>query len=191
MTVSSFSSVAITPRRLVSFSIQRPSRCYDAIRRSGRFNIHVLRSNLEAARLAKYFSEPRRLLPGETDVGFSPLDLYKHTGASTVGGWERTWDAMRGSRAVPDSPGRTQQPMGNPGCVPLLLSDGVLFTLRCVVAQSGTAGSGHIHLDQTTILIGEVLDCQLGDDDVYHPKETALTHASQNYHKLGEHLVTP
>lgn len=189
MTVSSFSSVAIQPRRLISFSIQRPSRCYDAIRRSGRFNIHVLRSSLEGARLAKYFSEPRRLAPGEPDKGFDPLDLYQNTGTSTTGKWDGTWDQMRGSRSVPDSPERTQTPMGTRDCVPRLCSDGVLYTLRCAMAQSDTAGSGHIHLDQTTILIGEVLDCQPGDSQGCHAKETALMHACQHYHKLGEHFA--
>lgn len=190
MTVSSFTSVALQPRRLISFNIQRPSRCYDAIRRSGRFNIHVLRANPSGARLAKYFSQP--LPPGKLVAqGFNAPHLYGNTGAQIKGNWNDIWFKMRASPTIPDSPERTQKPMGEPDCVPILRSDGVLYVLRCVLAQCDGAGSGLIDADQASILIGEVLDAKISNDQEYSPQESSLVYATQRYQALGESFPTP
>lgn len=56
MTMSSFTSLALTPTPVVSFNIATPSRTYDAVAASRRFNIHVLADDVAGARVADYLT---------------------------------------------------------------------------------------------------------------------------------------
>ncbi|KEZ46662.1 Flavin reductase like domain-containing protein [Scedosporium apiospermum] len=56
MTMSSLTSLSISPTPLVSFNIKKPSRTLDALRSSGRFNVHVLRDDVRGSRIAEWFS---------------------------------------------------------------------------------------------------------------------------------------
>ncbi|KFY72430.1 hypothetical protein V499_07437 [Pseudogymnoascus sp. VKM F-103] len=57
MTVSSFSTVTLTPTPIISFNIRRPSRTLDAIRQSRQFLIHVLSATEAGANVAHGFTK--------------------------------------------------------------------------------------------------------------------------------------
>jgi flavin reductase (DIM6/NTAB) family NADH-FMN oxidoreductase RutF len=52
MTMSSFTSLALTPTPVVSFNIATPSRTFDAVKASRRFNVHVLADDASGAKVA-------------------------------------------------------------------------------------------------------------------------------------------
>ena len=56
MTMSSFTSLSMSPAPLVSFNIATPSRTLDAISASGRFNIHIMAGDAKGAALADRFT---------------------------------------------------------------------------------------------------------------------------------------
>ncbi|KKA28197.1 hypothetical protein TD95_003317 [Thielaviopsis punctulata] len=56
MTMSSFTSLALAPRPLVTFNVKAPSSTLDAIIASRTFNIHVLSADAQGARVAEWFT---------------------------------------------------------------------------------------------------------------------------------------
>ncbi|KAG5925424.1 hypothetical protein E4U42_004301 [Claviceps africana] len=56
MTMSSFTSLTLSPMPLVSFNIATPSRTLDAIVASREFNIHVLAGDASGAAVAEHFT---------------------------------------------------------------------------------------------------------------------------------------
>ncbi|KAI9872521.1 MAG: hypothetical protein M1830_001520 [Pleopsidium flavum] len=57
MTVSSFNTVTLEPDVIVSFNVRQPSSTYDAIKASGRFDVHVLDGSPLGAAIAERFSQ--------------------------------------------------------------------------------------------------------------------------------------
>jgi flavin reductase (DIM6/NTAB) family NADH-FMN oxidoreductase RutF len=58
MTVSSLTSVCVTPVPVISFNIKLPSLTYSTIRKGGYFLAHLLTTSREAAELAQRFTQP-------------------------------------------------------------------------------------------------------------------------------------
>ena len=56
MTMSSFTSLTLSPTPLVTFNIAAPSRTLDAITSSGKFNVHVLAGDPNGAAVASHFT---------------------------------------------------------------------------------------------------------------------------------------
>jgi len=59
MTVSSFNTVCLEPKVIVSFNIKRPSATYEAIEASGQFNVHLINSTSQGAAIAELFATGR------------------------------------------------------------------------------------------------------------------------------------
>lgn len=57
MTMSSFTSLTLSPTPLVTFNILAPSRTLDAIVSSGRFNVHVLAGDPRGVAVASHFTK--------------------------------------------------------------------------------------------------------------------------------------
>lgn len=57
MTMSSFTSLALMPTPVVSFNIATPSRTFDAVEASRKFNIHILADDVEGAKVADLLSK--------------------------------------------------------------------------------------------------------------------------------------
>lgn len=57
MTVSSFTTLTLTPVPIVTFNIRRPSQTLDAIRVSSKFCVHILSATREGARVADVFTK--------------------------------------------------------------------------------------------------------------------------------------
>lgn len=65
MTMSSFTSLALSPVPIVTFNVALPSRTLDAISASGRFNIHILSGDGPGAAVADRFAKGNQ----EKDIG--------------------------------------------------------------------------------------------------------------------------
>jgi flavin reductase (DIM6/NTAB) family NADH-FMN oxidoreductase RutF len=57
MTVSSFTTLTLTPTPIITFNIRRPSRTLDAIRESRQFLIHILSATESGAKVAHSFTQ--------------------------------------------------------------------------------------------------------------------------------------
>jgi flavin reductase (DIM6/NTAB) family NADH-FMN oxidoreductase RutF len=57
MTMSSFTSLALTPTPVVSFNIATPSRTFDAVEATRRFNVHILADDVSGARIADWLAK--------------------------------------------------------------------------------------------------------------------------------------
>lgn len=57
MTMSSFTSLTLTPTPLITFNVRTPSRTLDAIASSGYFNIHVLAGDERGKVVADQFTQ--------------------------------------------------------------------------------------------------------------------------------------
>ncbi|KAL4881594.1 flavin reductase like domain-containing protein [Aspergillus karnatakaensis] len=57
MTVSSFNTVTLTPYPIISFNVRRPSETLNALLHSGRFLVHLLSPEKNAAALARDFAK--------------------------------------------------------------------------------------------------------------------------------------
>ncbi|EFY92007.1 putative oxidoreductase [Metarhizium acridum CQMa 102] len=73
MTMSSFTSLTLSPTPLVSFNIATPSRTLDAITSSKEFNIHVLASDESGAAVADHFTR------GNMDGVFDTMEGATYT----------------------------------------------------------------------------------------------------------------
>ena len=64
MTVSSFSTVTLTPHPVISFNVRRPSETLNALLASRRFLVHLLAPGPATATLARDFSKGNTTLAG-------------------------------------------------------------------------------------------------------------------------------
>ncbi|KAK4453680.1 flavin reductase like domain-containing protein [Podospora aff. communis PSN243] len=78
MTMSSFTSLALSPTPVISFNISVPSRTYDAVEATRRFNIHILADDVNGARIADWLAKGnaggRKVFEGleeECECGFT------------------------------------------------------------------------------------------------------------------------
>lgn len=199
MTVSSFSSVTLDPRPTVTFSITKPSRTYDAIANSRRFNIHVLCDDENGARLAHHFTKGNAPTPGASHNLFN-FDKFPGLNIQLSHGredWEKSWQKMLAeapSSAI-SKPSSLNNTKGTASGVPCLQGDAVLYVLRCVVAPKpeGPNGGGLIDVGGSAIIVGEIEDfIHKGDATEIGPTPPhdamSLTYAHQEYRKMGEKL---
>ncbi|KAJ4856491.1 flavin reductase like domain-containing protein [Trichoderma breve] len=100
MTMSSFTSLTLSPTPLISFNIATPSRTLDAIIESRHFNIHIMSGDELGVQVADRFTR------GNTDDVFDGLeyDTSKTDGAPLLRG-EGIMYALR-CRLLPDEPTR-------------------------------------------------------------------------------------
>ena len=86
MTVSSFTTVTLNPVPIVSFNIRLPSTTYQAIKKRGRFKIHVLAADERGAFVADLFTR------GDAKAAFREL-------ARRFDGWDNG-DVLNGPRLI-------------------------------------------------------------------------------------------
>ncbi|KAM0817660.1 putative Flavin reductase like domain-containing protein [Seiridium cardinale] len=194
MTVSSFTSIRLMPTPYIMFNISLPSNTYEAIASSHRFNVHILADNEEGAWLANRFAQGGSRLDRQTDdndngrptKGVSRSNVRVH-GRST---WNSEWDRYVGktNRMTPYS---SWTPLSR-NSVPIIQSNGVLYTLRCVVLERMHSNSrlfGLINLGRSTsIIVAEVEDFVHGQGKHSSIPEDGigLSYALQHYRKTGE-----
>lgn len=84
MTVSSFSTVTLTPHPVISFNVRRPSETLNALLASRRFLVHLLAPGPKTATLARDFSKGNvtlaTMLKGHGEFEFAALPTENEDG---------------------------------------------------------------------------------------------------------------
>ena len=132
MTMSSFTSLALSPTPVVSFNVATPSRTLDAIRASGCFNVHVLKGGVAGARVADWFTQGN-------DQGHKVFEELSSCGVELVGA---------------DSGEAANQKSGLEP--PVLKGVGVLYVIRCKLLDEPSGGL--IPVRDHVIVLGEVVE---------------------------------
>lgn len=165
MTMSSFTSLALNPAPVVSFNVATPSRTLDAIRASGKFNVHILAGNAAGARVAHWFTQ------GNDQAHRVFRDL------SSCGVELAHARAGSGPEALEAEP-------------PVLMGEGILYTIRCELLPEPQGGL--IRVRDHVIVLGEVVEIVekgekggiRGSNDCF-----GLVYADRQYRQLGNSLV--
>ncbi|QGA17531.1 hypothetical protein EYB26_005202 [Talaromyces marneffei] len=80
MTVSSFNTVTLHPKPIITFNVRQPSETLAAIQSSGRFLVHLLAPTASMARLARNFSR------GNVNVDLDRFEYIEHGEMDNNGG---------------------------------------------------------------------------------------------------------
>ncbi|KAK3940806.1 flavin reductase like domain-containing protein [Diplogelasinospora grovesii] len=172
MTMSSFTSLALTPTPVVSFNILTPSRTLDAIRASRRFNIHILSGDRKGAKVADRLTrgnlEGIKVFQGLEDECDSQVILpnlevnYLEVQKGQQGGHEQT------------------EP-------PLISGPGVLYVFRCKLFDE--AHGGLVKVRDHVIVLGEVIEIVDGREEHDSTEQFGLIYADRTYRQLGNCMV--
>ncbi|KAL1838155.1 hypothetical protein VTJ49DRAFT_2981 [Mycothermus thermophilus] len=188
MTMSSFTSLALSPTPLVSFNIAVPSRTLDAVAASKRFNVHVLADDASGARLADWFAGGNA--DPETD---SDLDSTVNVDATSTGprGKMGVFERLVKEGAVRVVNGlESSDSSAEAAAAPILEGDGVLYVLRCRLLEDGPNG-GLVSVRDHVIVLGEVLEIIEGVGAQTEAEERfGLLYADRRYRQLGQ-CITP
>ncbi|KAL2759166.1 hypothetical protein ACRALDRAFT_1075423 [Sodiomyces alcalophilus JCM 7366] len=164
MTMSSFTSLSLQPRPLVTFNIATPSRTLSAVQKSRHFNVHILKDNIEGAKVADWFTRGNA--------------AGQHVSQGLLVG--------AGSRPIGDEE-------GSPGCeaemganeAPVLKGEGILYIIRCKVLDDAPLG-GLIPVKDHVIVVGEVVDILEGrNGEEWREDDFGLVYADRRYRQLG------
>ena len=166
MTMSSFTSLALRPAPAVTFNIATPSRTFDAVEASRRFNVHILADGPSGAGVADWFTRGN-------DAGVRVFDELSRCGSEL---------AKTSSGA--DTLGET---VAEP---PVLQGEGVLYVLRCKLLDEPSGGL--VRVKDHVVVLGEVLEIiegsgkggKDGRDDCF-----GLVYADRKYRQLGNTLI--
>lgn len=162
MTLSSFSTLTLSPTPYVTFNIQHRSRTLSALSSTRYFNIHILEANAEGAALAAAFARANPLLQ---------TMQWSFWRASRRGELESTWVSEG----------------GRPVCkLPVLQGRGVKFGLRCKVLGEGERpGGGLIEVGDHVMVIARVCEMPTFESAVSGmgggEKRAALSYAFGKY----------
>lgn len=118
MTVSSFNTVCLEPKIVVSFNIKQPSATYDAIQASGQFNVHLINSTPQGSAIAEIFAT------GRGREAFQSEEQRNKDG-EVSSSTSRTAKVKKGE---PD----------------FLRSNGVMFTLECTLLDHAVKVADHV-----------------------------------------------
>lgn len=167
MTVSSFSTVTLTPHPVISFNVRRPSETLNALLASRRFLVHLLASGPETATLARDFSKGNTnlsaMLSGHGEFEFTALDAGKD---------ERPLPLLRRK-------GSSESPSAD-----------FPFVLEC------TLHSDKIDVHDHSIMLGTVVRTIEGDESLgqetrvgeHSPDRLCLTYADTKFWKMGDKI---
>lgn len=162
--MSSFTSLALTPSPVVSFNIAVPSRTYDAVAASRRFNIHVLADDASGARVADWFA-------GGNAEGREVFERLVEAGGV---------DRIIGFEGGPEEGGEA----------PVLEGEGVLYVLRCRLLEDEPS-RGLVRVRDHVIVLGEVVEIVEGFGAQRETEERfGLLYADRRYRQLGG-CITP
>ncbi|KAJ5303353.1 hypothetical protein N7476_010152 [Penicillium atrosanguineum] len=174
MTVSSFSTVALSPDPVISFNVRRPSETLNALLASGRFLVHLLAPGPDTATLARDFSKGNTtlssILNGHGDFEFRALDVESKAQAGET---ERPLPILR--RRIKDS--KDPQSADFP------------FVFECTLYPNKIDVHDHSIVLGTVVRAIEVNASNLEPDssgiDEHSPEQLCLTYADTRFWKMG------
>lgn len=214
MTVSSFTSLSIDPVPRVTFNVTLPSTTYEAIRKCGGFNAHILSGDSHGARVADLFTRGNRPPPPTPTTTASPEveveveikgrgkddpDLGVLAGLADLGvqvsgqaAWQAEWEqaGAYGKQVLATVKGGgyiREVPLPPSGTLPLLRGRGITHVLQCKFRPLPlplTDGAFEHH----AIVVGEVTDVVSGESGEGE-HGIALAYADRAYRRLGETLL--
>lgn len=118
MTVSSFNTVCLEPKVIVSFNIKLPSATYDAIQACGQFNVYLMNSTCQGAAIAELFATGRG------------RETFKNV-------YQRNDDSEVVSSTLSNEELTEREP-------DLLRSNNVMFTLQCKLMDQTLKVADHV-----------------------------------------------
>jgi flavin reductase (DIM6/NTAB) family NADH-FMN oxidoreductase RutF len=169
MTLSSFTTLTLTPSPVITFNIKRPSRTLDALYQSRHFLIHVLEASESGARVAERFTRGNK--GGNVFLGKDDFE---------VGGLVVQNEGMGGE-------GRGDV------VLPRLRAEGVVSVLRCEILGNGNQDmeknengrSGLVSVGDHVLVLGkvhEILGAEEGNGEGKH----GLCYADGRYRRIGD-----
>lgn len=162
VTVSSFNTVTLSPRPIVSFNIRIPSRTYDAIIARASFRAHILASTEKGAQIADAFTKPY-------DQPYQPFRELKKAGVHSV----------YFSRARKPYAPKLVSPSG--GILACL--DCEILTDRCVTVED------HVVILAEVTKLSDVQPGVMDAEDV--ELATALSYSQRTYRGIGPAIEVP
>ncbi|KAJ5779682.1 FMN-binding split barrel-like protein [Penicillium paradoxum] len=175
MTVSSFSTVTLTPHPVISFNVRRPSETLNALLASRRFLVHLLAPGPATATLARDFSKGNNtlaaILSGHGEFEFAALPTTNEEGLS-----QKPLPILkrRGESAAADT--RADFP----------------FVFECALHPQ------KIDVQDHSIVLGTVVRAIEGSESVltqdgaelneHSPEHLCLTYANTKFWKMGGEL---
>lgn len=157
--MSSFTSLSLRPTPVVTFNMATPSRTLDAVAQSREFNIHVLSSDGEGARVADWFRRGN-----SSDLGvFEEGKMREACGCEAVQG--------------PEGAG-----------APLLRGRGVLYGMKCKVLDD-EPNQGLVTVRDHVIVLAEVVDIIEGCAAQHGQELFGMAYADRRYRQLGGTIV--
>jgi flavin reductase (DIM6/NTAB) family NADH-FMN oxidoreductase RutF len=166
MTISSFTTITLTPDPIISFNVKVPSQTLSTLSHTKQFLLHILEANEEGARVADAFTrgskEARKVLHG----GFRGLEIGQV-------GVKRTEIKFDAPELV----------------LPLLRGGGVSRVLRCEVLSKKEGKPGLIRLGDHILVIArviEVLGREGGEQEEGGERRSGLCYADGTYRRVGD-----
>jgi flavin reductase like protein len=166
MTISSFTTVTLTPDPMISFNVKLPSQTLVTLEHTGQFLVHILEANKKGARVADAFTRGSKHARKVLLKGFKGLDIG-HVGFEL-------------DKTQFDAPELV---------LPLLKGGGVSRVLRCeVLARKGKI-SGFTMVGDHMLVIArvlEVLDGEGKEQEEGGERRSGLCYADGMYRMVGD-----
>ncbi|KAH8815916.1 flavin reductase like domain-containing protein [Xylogone sp. PMI_703] len=173
MTLSSFTTLTLTPSPIVTFNIRRPSRTLDAIRDSKHFLIHMLSATESGAGVANEFTQGNIDTEGnERDVFNSSKFVIQHDVVKPSGNGNTTLERL---------------------VLPMMVAKGITKVLRCEVLNTShdlSKSDGLVEVGDHVLILAKVLDILgspgKGRRSSGTDEEDGLCYANGKYRKHGQ-----
>ncbi|KAJ5769922.1 FMN-binding split barrel-like protein [Penicillium nucicola] len=170
MTVSSFSTVTLTPHPVISFNVRRPSETLNALLASGRFLVHLLAPGPATATLARDFSKGNTtlaaMLSGHGEFEFVALDAGAEGDQRPLPVLRRRGEALAFEQKSADFP----------------------FVFECELHPSKIEVHDHSIVLGTIVRTIEGSDSVASDLDEQSPDRLCLTYANTKFWKMGSEV---
>jgi flavin reductase (DIM6/NTAB) family NADH-FMN oxidoreductase RutF len=174
MTVSSFSTVTLTPHPVISFNVRRPSETLNALLASGRFLVHLLAPGPATAILARDFSKGNTtlaaMLSGHGEFEFAALD------AGSEGHSQRPLPILR------------RKGEGDVGSSSLNAGVDFPFVFECELHPNKIEVHDHSIVLGTIVRTIEGSESVSLDLDEHSPGRLCLTYANTKFWKMGNEV---
>lgn len=158
MTVSSFTTITLSPYPIISFNAKIPSKTLEAINESRNFLIHILEASEDGMKIADAFTKGSRhvttlLSDRERGFGIKKVEIMTGTGTKFV--------------------------------MPQLHEKSVMRVLRCALLEEEEGGliSGLLRVGDHVLVVARVEEVLLGE---WGRKKGGLCYADGEYRRVGD-----
>ncbi|EFQ98648.1 hypothetical protein MGYG_01670 [Nannizzia gypsea CBS 118893] len=176
MTVSSFNTVTLNPKPVISFNVKVPSETYNAIRSSSRFLVHLLSPTEAMARLALEFSKGYENVAKRGDE--QRTSFFRFSAPSDVEA-SPSFESGEPPRLVING--------GQPGEELETQLSHFPFIFECRCLPQTTRVGDHVVVFGTVVNVFS--DQAVNVDTVHAARELCLSYADTRFWEMGEVVV--